>query len=67
MATGTPTISTHVLDVGTGRPAVGVRVRLIRIVAGAEVAVGKEMTDHDGRVADLLDGKALEAGDYRLS
>jgi hydroxyisourate hydrolase len=67
VATGTPTISTHVLDVGTGRPAVGVRVRLIRIVAGAEVAVGKEMTDHDGRVADLLDGKALEAGDYRLS
>jgi 5-hydroxyisourate hydrolase len=66
VAESRPTISTHVLDVGTGRPAVGIKVRLVRIVAGVEVEVGKDATDHDGRISDLLAGKALEAGDYRI-
>lgn len=66
MAESRPTISTHVLDVGTGRPAVGIKVRLVRIVAGVEVEVGKETTDHEGRIGDLLAGKALESGDYRI-
>jgi 5-hydroxyisourate hydrolase len=61
-----PTISTHVLDVGTGRPAVGVKVRLVRVIAGVEVEAGKDATDHDGRIGDLLTGRALEAGDYRI-
>ena len=54
MAETRPTISTHVLDVGTGRPAVGVRVRLVRVIAGVEAEVGEGATDHDGRVGDLL-------------
>jgi 5-hydroxyisourate hydrolase len=62
-----PTISTHVLDVEHGRPAVGVRVRLTRLVAGGEVTVGAATTDDDGRIADLLAGVPLEPGDYRLS
>ena len=66
MAESRPTISTHVLDVGTGRPAVGVRVRLARVVGGADVEAGSDVTDHDGRIADLLAGTPLEAGDYRL-
>jgi len=61
-----PTISTHVLDVGTGRPAVGVLVRLTRVVAGGEIEVGAGATDRDGRIGDLLPGTSLEAGDYRL-
>jgi len=61
-----PTISTHVLDVGSGRPAAGIKVRLVRIVAGVEVEVGRGATDHDGRIGDLLAGAALESGDYRL-
>lgn len=66
MAETRPTISTHVLDVGTGRPEAGIMVRLVRIVDGVEVEVGKDATDHDGRIGDLLAGKALAAGDYRL-
>ena len=67
MGESRPTISTHVLDVERGHPAAGVAVRLVRLVAGAEVAVGGGTTDDDGRIADLLGGAALEAGGYRLT
>jgi 5-hydroxyisourate hydrolase len=53
------TISTHVLDTGRGRPAVGVRVELLReteLVASAD-------TDADGRVRELGAG---EPGTYRI-
>ena len=52
-------LSTHVLDTGAGRPAVGVRVELSR--DGAVIAAAE--TDADGR-ARLAD--ELEPGDYRL-
>lgn len=52
-------LSTHVLDTGRGRPAVGVTVELVR---DAEV-VTTSATDDDGR-ARLADD--LEAGTYRL-
>lgn len=54
------TVSTHVLDTASGRPAAGVRVELARdreVVASAE-------TDADGRVASLAAG--LEPGRYEL-
>ena len=61
-----PTLSTHVLDTAVGRPAVGVRVRLERMLAdGATVEAGWGTTDLDGRVGRLLDGM-LTAGLYRL-
>jgi 5-hydroxyisourate hydrolase len=52
-------LSTHVLDVERGRPAVGVRVELWRddLVTAGE-------TDDDGRIAELASG--LEPGVYRL-
>ena len=53
-------VSTHVLDTGTGRPAAGVRVELYRrgqVVAEAE-------TDADGRITPLAAG--LEPGGYAL-
>jgi 5-hydroxyisourate hydrolase len=50
------TLSTHVLDVATGRPAGGVRVSL-----GTRTLT----TDDNGRIADLSNG-GLEAGDYTL-
>jgi 5-hydroxyisourate hydrolase len=53
-------VSTHVLDTGSGRPAAGVRVELVR---GREVVVSGE-TDGDGRIAELADG--LEPGRYAL-
>ena len=67
MAHGRPTISTHVLDTGLGAPASGVRVRLWRVVGdGRSTMVGESVTDADGRVTDLLGGRDLELGGYRL-
>lgn len=56
----TISLSTHVLDTGSGQPAAGVRVELAR---GREVMAGGE-TDSDGRIAEL--GAGLEAGRYAL-
>jgi 5-hydroxyisourate hydrolase len=53
-------VSTHVLDTGAGRPAVGVRVELLR----GEDQVGGGKTDGDGRIAHLA--ADLEPGEYRL-
>ena len=61
-----PTISTHVLDTGTGLPAVGIRVTLSRLDVGvAPIRMTQALTDGDGRVRDLLE-RPLVAGDYRL-
>jgi 5-hydroxyisourate hydrolase len=57
-----PTISTHVLDTGQGRPAAGIEVRLFGPDGSSR---GEALTDDDGRVRRLLDG-ALVAGDYRI-
>lgn len=53
-------LSTHVLDTTTGRPASGIRVSLER--DGRVIASG--VTDADGRIPDLASG--LGAGAYRL-
>lgn len=67
MADQAPTISTHVLDTETGRPARDVPIRLARVLSdGAVVPAGKGRTDADGRIRSLLDGE-LEAGIYRLT
>lgn len=54
-------LSTHVLDLASGRPAAGVAVRLER--DGRVIA--EAVTDDDGRVADLAD--EVTAAVYRLS
>ena len=53
-------VSTHVLDTSSGRPAVGVRVELVR---ETDVMQSGE-TDADGRIAELATG--LEPGRYAL-
>lgn len=59
------TLSTHVLDAVTGRPAAGVRVALARRAQGAWTELATGTTDNDGRVRDLVpDG--LTDGDHRL-
>lgn len=60
-----PTISTHVLDTGLGRPARGVPVTLYRVDGTAVTRVGSAMTDDDGRVRALLES-GLVAGVYRI-
>ena len=54
------TLSTHVLDTATGRPAPGVAI--ILELNGAVIARG--VTDADGRVAELAG--SLDPGRYRL-
>jgi 5-hydroxyisourate hydrolase len=53
-------LSTHVLDIGNGTPARGVKVELLR---GTELVAAAE-TDDDGRIATIAD--ALDAGTYSL-
>ena len=60
-------ISTHVLDVAAGQPAAGLGVRLEGRSVGEWVLLGEAVTDDDGRVADLLGGRDLEAGEYRIT
>ncbi len=61
-----PTISTHVLDTATGAPRPWVHVRLRRTDVDGQPVVGEGVTDDDGRIRDLLGGRALEPGSYRL-
>jgi 5-hydroxyisourate hydrolase len=61
-------ITTHVLDTSRGRPAAGVVVALERETEDDWVAVGRTITDADGRVKDLTyAGTEVEAGTYRLT
>ncbi len=55
-------LSTHVLDTTTGKPATGLRVRLETQRDARVLATAK--TDGDGRVREL--GKDLDPGVYRL-
>jgi 5-hydroxyisourate hydrolase len=54
------TLSTHVLDTASGRPAAGVAVSLEKDRA----VIARDVTDGDGRIAQL--GGSLEPGLYRL-
>jgi len=67
VADGQPTISTHVLDTGSGRPAASVVVTLYRIDTedGKPGRMTQTMTDGNGRVADLLE-RPLQPGAYRI-
>jgi 5-hydroxyisourate hydrolase len=59
----TATLSSHVLDLGRGRPAAGLVVSLFS-AAGEALAQG--VTDDDGRVASWTPAVSLTAGVYRL-
>ena len=54
-------LSTHVLDVERGTPAVGVRVSLFR----GQDRLAESHTGDNGRIADM-GGGGLEPGAYRL-
>jgi len=61
-------ITTHVLDVSRGEPAVGVAVRLELSGAEGWNELGSGQTDEDGRVSDLLaEERELIPGVYRLT
>ena len=61
-------ITTHVLDVSRGKPAVGIEVELE--VLGANqgwTKLGAGTTDADGRILNLLAREGFTAGQYRLT
>ena len=58
-------ITTHVLDAVLGKPAAGIAVQLEKREGSSWAAVGKSLTDADGRCRDLA-ADAVE-GVYRLT
>lgn len=62
------TISTHVLDISTGRPATSIDVRLAVLQGDDEWHdIAHASTDADGRIGAIVSGRsALAAGTYRL-
>jgi 5-hydroxyisourate hydrolase len=54
------TLSTHVLDTASGRPASGIAVTLER----DSTVIARGVTDAEGRITHLAE--SLEAGRYRL-
>lgn len=61
-------ITTHILDISTGRPAAGVDVVLEVLEHDARwTLLGRGVTDADGRLRTLMRGDAAPApGTYRL-
>ena len=61
-------ITTHVLDLGTGKPAIGIRVALSRVDNAERTVVGAGVTDADGRLRDLVPkASKLNAGVFELT
>lgn len=60
-------ISTHVLDLTSGRPAAALAVTLSRLIEETWSVLYVTATDNNGRVATLLpESYSLAAGTYRI-
>jgi 5-hydroxyisourate hydrolase len=60
-------LSTHVLDTAQGKPGAGVRVELYAVDGSRRTLLRQDATNADGRCsAPLLEGEALQAGQYEL-
>ena len=60
-------LTTHVLDIITGRPAAGVRIILARLDGAKATILLETRTNADGRCdAPLLGGEAMQPGRYEL-
>lgn len=60
-------ITTHVLDIAKGHPAAEVAVILEMRQASDWTAIGRGVTDANGRLASLMDGRVMTPGTYRLT
>jgi 5-hydroxyisourate hydrolase len=60
-------LSTHVLDIASGRPAGGMTVSLFRLEADTRRLLRFSVTNADGRTDEpLLSAGEVEAGEYEL-
>ncbi len=62
-------LSSHILDVSTGMPAVGVSVQLNRLNQKTKVwsFVEEKVTDGQGRIKEFLNQRDKNAGIYKLT
>jgi 5-hydroxyisourate hydrolase len=60
-------ITTHVLDIAQGGPAVDVTVILELRQSNDWTPIGRGSTDAKGRVLTLTEGRTLAPGTYRLT
>lgn len=62
-------LSTHILDIGAGKPAPGVTISLSRLGSdGIWQEIDRKTTDADGRIRDFLrQGDADNRGIYKLT
>jgi len=62
-------LSSHILDVSTGKPAVGVTVQLEKLNENTNVwaFVDKKVTDQQGRIKDFLEKRKDNMGIYKLT
>jgi 5-hydroxyisourate hydrolase len=58
-------ISTHVLDIAAGRPAVGLDVRLEFVTAAGTAEIARATTDSGGRITSM-GPELIDPGTYRL-
>lgn len=59
-------MTTHVLDTASGKPAVGISVKLFSLENGRHL-VASSVTNDDGRTDQpLLEGDTFQAGSYEL-
>ncbi|RNI23426.1 hydroxyisourate hydrolase [Rufibacter latericius] len=67
--TQTHQLSSHILDISTGKPAVGVPVKLEKLNEQTKTwsQVEVKTTDGNGRIKDFLDYQKSEKGIYRLT
>jgi len=60
-------LSTHVLDITTGKPGAGIRIELFAVTPHGKELLKQTVTNQDGRCsAPLLEGAAFLAGQYEL-
>ncbi len=58
-------ITTHILDLGGGKPAAGVAVTLEKVTDSQGTVIAEGITNDDGRIMSWFDG-IIETGHYRL-
>lgn len=61
------TITSHILDLSIGKPAINVETTLYKKELNNEwIYVGKDISNNDGRMNNLLNGFKLEKGIYKM-
>jgi urate oxidase len=61
-------LTSHVLDLSSGKPAEGIRAELHRLEGDKFTFIGQDVTNHDGRMQSLLSSESQMAiGVYKLT